>query len=935
MVGTLVVTAEPAAAAHCTPGVKVVGSATTVRPHDCPSGGASANLTAAKNEFESFQVVLQAGATDLKGASAAATDLSGPAGRIAAANVTLYRAGYYDVATPSDSEGARGPWPDALIPAKDPYYQQTRNAFPLDVPAEENRVVWVDVFVPAGTPAGSYTGSVSISGPLAVSVPVRLHVLDFTIPSTTTLASGFAMGETCWGVFGSASVPGPCANDDEASALHALFVRAALDNRVGIADPLRDVGDWSINSGQTDRFDRDVLPFINGTATGLRLQGAKLTSLFVWWGCLDKPGCIDFWRNEAKAKGFESLVSFQPCDEPNRDTDDGDYGDWNDCKRNTDKVRQPSNWPEVRLLTTATIQDAQWAEANSVFPDATKALDTLVPVVNHMADRPDSWTEEYKGNQRPKYDPWLASSPRKSLWMYQACMTHGCGQGESNEPYWTGWPSYVVDQPAVEHRAMGWMAHQYGATGELYWDTTYKLGTAWQDQYDFGGNGDGTFFYPGKACTGAPPCVGGTKPIPIESIRLKRIRDGREDFEWLHYLSQRGKAADTRAVVEELFGSADVALFSTDVSQSKLDRARARLSAVISNDLPALRVDDITVGEGNAGTTTARFTITRTGNTSGTSTVRYATAPGSATSGEDYAAVASTPVSFAPGESSKAVSVSLTGDTRPEGNETLYVKLSSPSGASVSDDTGLATVNNDDPGAPATLAVDDVVVAEGNTGATARFTVTRSGDTGEAVTVRYATAPGSATSGEDYTAVASTPVSFAPGESSKAVSVSLTGDTRPEGNETFFVNLSAPTRASISDPTGVATVNNDDPGAPASFSIDDVAVTEGNAGTTTATFSITRSGDTTEAVSVRYATAAPTATPYLPAATPGVDYAAVGPGTASFAPGETKKTLTVVVNADAASEGNEYFFVNLSTPVRASIADAQGVGTIVDGSSSS
>jgi hypothetical protein len=53
-------------------------------------------------------------------------------------------------------------------------------------------------------------------------------------------------------------------------------------------------------------------------------------------------------------------------------------------------------------------------------------------------------------------------------------------------------------------------------------------------------------------------------------------------------------------------------------------------------------------------------------------------------------------------------------------------------------------------------------------------------------------------------------------------------------------------------------------------------------------------------------------------------------GTLTFAPGETSKTVTVLVNGDRLGEPVETFFVNLTEPTNAVITDAQGVGTIVD-----
>ena len=110
---------------------------------------------------------------------------------------------------------------------------------------------------------------------------------------------------------------------------------------------------------------------------------------------------------------------------------------------------------------------------------------------------------------------------------------------------------------------------------------------------------------------------------------------------------------------------------------------------------------------------------------------------------------------------------------------------------------------------------------------------------------------------------------------------------------------------------------------PPTLSINDVSVTEGNAGTVNAVFTVTLSAASTQTVTVTYATANGTATA-------GSDYTAIAPTTLTFTPGQTSRTVTVTVLGDTVFEGNETFFVNLSNPVNATLADSQGQGTIVD-----
>jgi MYXO-CTERM domain-containing protein len=151
-------------------------------------------------------------------------------------------------------------------------------------------------------------------------------------------------------------------------------------------------------------------------------------------------------------------------------------------------------------------------------------------------------------------------------------MSHGCGDGcvTTDEAYFTGWPSMMIDASAVQNRAMEWLSFRFDLSGELYFETTYDLPTAWDDQCDFSGNGDGTLFYPGT-----PDRIGGSEHIPIESIRLKLVREGMEDYELLHLLCQLGDCAYAHQVADALFPAPYQV---TSVSPSQLLAARAGLA---------------------------------------------------------------------------------------------------------------------------------------------------------------------------------------------------------------------------------------------------------------------------------------------------------------------------------------------------------------------
>src|SRR5437016_1181433 len=342
--------------------------------------------------------------------------------------------------------------------------------------------------------------------------------------------------------------------------------------------------------------------------------------------------------------------------------------------------------------------------------------------------------------------------------------------------------------------------------------------------------------------------------------------------------------------------------------------------SVIVSAPPTIAINDVTVTEGNGGTTNAIFSVTLSAGSSQTITVDFATADDTATVADNDYVAASGTVTFAPGVTSQPVTVSVNGDTKFEPNETFFVNLSNPVNATISDNQGAGTIVNDD-GQP-TISISDVSQNEGNVGPTVfTFTVSLSSASFQTITVNYATADGTATVADgDYVAASGT-VTFLPGVTSQPVAVTVNGDTKFEPNETFFVNLSNPVNATISDNQGVGTIVNDD-GQP-TISISDVSQNEGNAGPTVFTFTVSLSSASFQTITVDFATAAGPAT-----ALDG-DYVAAS-GTVTFLPGVTSQPVAVTVNGDTKFEPNETFFVNLSNPVNATISDNQGAGTIVN-----
>jgi hypothetical protein len=527
-----------------------------VRPTDRASGSSAALLFAARNESESFQVEVHAALdTPLSGVTVSApAPLTGPGGAIPVSNIIIYREAYYDVTQTSDSEGSVGLWPDALIPTKDRFFDEDRNAFPVDIPAGQNRVAWVDIVVPGTQTPGDYQGALAVAASgFSATIPVTITVTSFTLPATSTLRSAFQMGydTPCLVMYTDDCFADPANH----WAAKARFVQAGLDDRISISVPQFEP---LISADDVSKFETYILPFLAGTGP-TQIPGAELTSIQV-----DAGTYLPAWRDEAVLRGFADRAFVYACDEPDSQPDVA--GAWSGCKAVASDAL--GVWPGVRTLVTATINQAQAQQADGL-------IRILVPVVNDFDDKPGSGSV-YVGDQGPNYAGFVGSG--EQVWLYTSCLSEGCNATGETDPYWVGWPGYVTDAPATEARAMGWLSFLYGTSGELYFAVDKKFSTAWTDQLNEGGQGDGTLFYPGT-----PELVGGTEPIPIESIRLKYIRDGYEDYEYLHFLAANSQGDQAEQIARDLFAN----MYSTN---------QGGLAVSVARFLLAQRVQLITGG---------------------------------------------------------------------------------------------------------------------------------------------------------------------------------------------------------------------------------------------------------------------------------------------------------------------------------------------------
>lgn len=504
----------------------ITHSLVKVRPQDAVPAQPrqEARLYAARNEFEPFQVVLRAGSADVPGVDAEPSDLVGPGGAVLSAeNITVYREGYLNLQKPSSVEGEPGEWPDPLIPRVDRYVRERRNAFPFTLGSDRNQPLWVEVYVPTNAAPGDYTGTLRISaaGIPDVQVPIHLTVWGFTLPSTSSLPNTFGFN----GVGALKQHRGRYTNDEDLYQLTNIYAKAALLHRISIhggsmvppAFSAEGAGlrvDWT-------KYDAEVGPFLDGTvfSESEPLPGAKATSAEVrthsgldtdvkkvlYWGQ---------WLKHFRDKGWADRLFHYLWDEPSP-------RDFPQVVARGLLARQAD--PGLRVLVTVPLRE-----------QLLNVVDIWTPLINCFLSKPGfpPFCEPdvpFGGYEREV-------QRGKSVWWYQSCGSHGCNVvgGE----YFRGWPSYVIDVPAMANRIMEWLSWKYQIHGELYYNMNEAFSSdmdPWADVYLHGGNGDGTLFYPGR-----PDKIGGATDIPVESIRLKLIREGFEDYEYLAMLAGMG-----------------------------------------------------------------------------------------------------------------------------------------------------------------------------------------------------------------------------------------------------------------------------------------------------------------------------------------------------------------------------------------------------------
>lgn len=351
-------------------------------------------------------------------------------------------------------------------------------------------------------------------------------------------------------------------------------------------------------------------------------------------------------------------------------------------------------------------------------------------------------------------------------------------------------------------------------------------------------------------------------------------------------------------------------------------------TGTIQNDdqQPTITIANASQNELDSGSAPIVFTASLSNLSTETVTVDYATADDKATVADNDYISASGSLTFLPGQLTQTFEVLVNGDTKFEPDETFQVTLANPTSGTIVPATNIATgtILNDDPG-PTLSIITPAAQLEGTSGVNTPylFVVNLSQSSSQEVTVNYATIDDTATIADnDYTAASGT-LTFAPNATSQTITVFSQGDKKFEVDEQFFVKLTSPNNANLSATVQATGIITSDDTTPPTLQIANTEAPEGNSGTTAYNFVVSLSDASYQTITVDYTTQDQDAT------IADQDYQTAS-GTLTFAPNETRKTITALGNGDNKYEGTETFLMNLRNSSNATISSASATGTITN-----
>ncbi len=509
-------------------------------------GRQQAEIQAARNEWESFQVVVAAGDENVQVAKAEISDLAGADGaKIGSDCIKLYREEYVRVRRPTRrAELPPGLYPDALVPFVNPITGETieprrriwgrwgepstvegheMHALPFEVFRRQNQPIWGDVHVPKDAAPGVYEGTfrVRTRRGLSAEIPVKLTVWDFALPDGPTHRNHFGHFRNVARYF---DIP---RDSDEFKEIEMRYCRAMAEHRLNPPLPhhllpeVKNDGSLTVVPEHHQALkefitELHVTDFEIPRAPFARLRVSASEDDYTRIPPAEKEKAQKYYReyyNYLKQNGWSDRAYAYLWDEPN-------------LKENYEQVLVLGELvheavPELKCLVVEQPypHDPSW-------PDIDPAIDIWCPLWAFI-DRKTILEKISHGDEVWSYTALVQPAPRYHP-EYDRLKAF-------DPPYWH------IDRPLLVYRVPAWINRQYGITGLLYWSTVTTVLDPWNNPtFSHSGhfNGGGYLFYPGVPCG-----IDG----PVSSMRLKNLRDGMEDYEYFVLLEQ---AAGQKAVKE-------------------------------------------------------------------------------------------------------------------------------------------------------------------------------------------------------------------------------------------------------------------------------------------------------------------------------------------------------------------------------------------------
>ncbi len=551
-----------------------------VGPTDAAGSGTTATIYGGQGEYVAFQVAVQAPSGGLTNVTLSVSSLTGPGGAtIPSSSLILYRESYITISAAQHSsagfETSGLPYtsdngvqnapittssetlPDALIPAIDPATGNPPTSgasytFELSsLAASNNTVFWVDTFVPRGTTAGTYTGTYTVSSTQgSADGTISLTVWNFTVPLKPSLRSLFGGGDS------NLSAGGALAAGIEAELLRNRL----MPDTPNLVNESTDISQYGLND-----FDLGYYENVSyGACTGSDLKPA--------------PPTLTALQGAVNAQPTGLYLSDYTADPESSCT-------------NTAYYNSVIAWAKVLHQAVVTGVPGQIGVDNMVSqrPDSAAAAGGLFnDGLGTGRSAVDDWAmlpQDYDVAQTDTYDglPNVTYVLQKGdkVWSYT----------DEVLDYYS--PKWELDFLPINYRIWpGFLNQSLKITGTNYWAISNwnSESAAWTSSLSKGYTNSSEGYFPEEGILvypGGPAGLQSTSSYQgvAPSMRLKYLRDGEQDYEYLQLLKNCGQTPNQTAIYSlSASGSEDPNWHDWTMNEANLESARVTLGNQINSE---------------------------------------------------------------------------------------------------------------------------------------------------------------------------------------------------------------------------------------------------------------------------------------------------------------------------------------------------------------